>query len=108
MLDADDLASRLTGARPVSRSSSNGNQTIHRQVDNTIHRQVDSTIRRGTADHAGSSPVLGEPSNQGWDLLAQAVDSSGINDFVDWIMEQVENRMARELERRGGHYRGDF
>jgi len=109
MLDADDLASRLNGTRPVSRSSANGNQTIHRQVDNTIHRQADNTIGRATtADHAGSSPVLGEPSNQGWDVLARAVDSSGVHDFVDWIMEQVENRMAGELERRGGHYRGDF
>ena len=109
MLDADDLASRLNGTRPVSRSSANGNQTIHRQVDNTIHRQADNTIGRATtADHAGSSPVLGEPSIQGWDVLARAVDSSGVHDFVDWIMEQVENRMAGELERRGGHYRGDF
>jgi hypothetical protein len=31
-----------------------------------------------------------------------------MQDLMDWIMEQLEDRIAQELERRGGRYRGDF
>jgi Domain of unknown function (DUF4157) len=51
---------------------------------------------------ARSAPIRWQPPIPG------NPDSSATQDMVDWIIEQVEERMVRQIERRGGRYRGDF
>jgi len=46
--------------------------------------------------------------NGTWPKLSRDVDSTTLNTFMDLIMEQLEDRIGREIERRGGRYRGDF
>ena len=82
-----------------------GGETIHRSLDTSTNHTIRRAVAGGGEGRVGSAPDDRPPQ---WDLLNDAVDSSGVQNFVDWIMEQVESRMARELERRGGHYRGDF
>jgi hypothetical protein len=59
---------------------------------------------------ASPSPVPAEfgSSARTWPMLTQGVDSSGLHDLADWIMEQIHERIEREFERRGGRYRGGF
>ena len=40
--------------------------------------------------------------------IADLRSASGTVDFVDWIMDQIEDRLLSELQRRGGRFRGDF
>jgi hypothetical protein len=49
-----------------------------------------------------------EGSARTWPQLTQGLSSSGLQDLTDWIMEQIEERVSRELDRRGGRYRGEF
>ncbi len=35
-------------------------------------------------------------------------DTIGSRDFVDWLMEQLGDRMMAQLEQRGGRFRGEF
>jgi hypothetical protein len=47
--------------------------------------------------------------SRGWPLMTNGLDSSTLRDLADWIVEQVEERVVRELERRGGgRYRGEL
>ena len=34
--------------------------------------------------------------------------TGGVVDFVDWVVEQVEDRVVAEIQRRGGRFREDF
>ena len=40
--------------------------------------------------------------------IADLRSASGVVDFVDWIVDQIEDRLLSELQRRGGRFRGDF
>jgi len=58
---------------------------------------------------SSSSPAVIPNDVRGtWPVLSGQLDSSSLTNFVDWIMEQLEDRIGRELERRGGRYRGEF
>jgi Domain of unknown function (DUF4157) len=100
-VDADELVSRLTSGSGARSAPSQPAQTIRRSND-----PIAPVQRVFGSDE--SAPVYGDQPETGWGMLDRAASSSGQQDLMDWIMEQIESRMASELERRGGYYRGDF
>ncbi|MEQ1701033.1 MAG: hypothetical protein ABMA25_13045, partial [Ilumatobacteraceae bacterium] len=70
-----------------------------------------STIRRAisaadTGADAANTPLQDE--NALPPMIAALHSTGGQLDFVDWIVEQVEDRVVAELQRRGGRFREDF
>lgn len=73
--------------------------------------QPDNTATQGTTSEPGSTgggTQENERRSRTWPAMTGGTDSSSLRDLTDWIIEQVEERVMRELERRGGRYRGGF
>jgi hypothetical protein len=72
-----------------------------------------STIRRALTDDSADSGVVAHsagdtPQPQLPPIIAAMTTTGGQLDFVDWIVEQVEDRVVAEFQRRGGRFREDF
>lgn len=131
---ADDLVQRLAGG-PGSDQRSGGSRGSGHSVGSGPAptapgpRRAPTTIQRtpgvldappavvpGEGSSAPSSSSSGgaapastsATSNQTLPLLNRQLDTSGLLDLADWIIEQIEDRIDRELDRRGGRYRGGF
>lgn len=70
------------------------------------------TIRRvavaDSAADAGSTGNSLQDDNSLPPLIEAMKTTGGQLDFVDWIVEQVEDRVVAEFQRRGGRFREDF
>jgi hypothetical protein len=102
---AEREASRSSGQRPSNHESSSSAASSRPTFDVT-------RSRREFASDGGQSTAVETSVPSGvhgtWPMLSSQLDSSSLTNFVDWIMEQLEDRIGRELERRGGRYRGEF
>ena len=127
-VSASDLAAQITGAkesrteRAANRSGSGtDSRPSHRECSPSAPPSTQSSrpTFNGTRSRSesvpdvdGSSSVAARPTvsdvHGTWPMLSSELDSSSLTNFVDWIMEQLEDRIGRELERRGGRYRGEF
>lgn len=73
-----------------------------------------ATVRRALTDGDAGGADSGQSNNSPQDQSAlppmiEALHSTGGQlDFVDWIVEQVEDRVVAEFQRRGGRFREDF
>ena len=119
-VSASALAAQLTGraAPHVQREMRGGTASrpsanVNPSTLSSGHPAAD--VMRATSDgssgqnQSSSVPAtLPEDVRGTWPVLSSQLDSSSLTNFVDWIMEQIEDRIGRELERRGGRYRGDF
>ncbi len=54
---------------------------------------------------SAQSPDVGEEQ---WEMLRRTVDSSGVTDLLEWIVDRIEERIGDDLARRGGRHRGAF
>ncbi len=112
-VSADDLAQRLSGRSPASTIRRSPTSTASRApaaptIQRTLEQEtseVEDTEQPSTVRAPGSSPSTAART---WPILNRDLDTSGLLDLADWIMEQIEDRIERELDRRGGRYRGGF
>jgi hypothetical protein len=83
----------------------------------TIRRRLSAEPSGGTTATTTNGSVSEQTNGDGdsvdrrtraWPMMTKGIDSSTLRDLTDWIVEQVEERVIRELERRGGRYRGEF
>jgi len=69
-------------------------------------------LQRALTDDSSGSAGGGSGNDSGdtpaYDIIGGLHRTGGVVDFVDWIVEQVEDRVVAELQRRGGRYREDF
>ena len=71
------------------------------------------TVRRAMTD-SGNASGDNQPAAAAQDenalppIIAAMTSTGGQLDFVDWIVEQVEDRVVAEFQRRGGRFREDF
>jgi hypothetical protein len=102
---AAETIRRWNTAKP-SGGTSRSSATIGggREQATTTPSTVDSDPGTDPASASGS----GELRTRSWPVMSAGTDSSTLRDLMDWIVEQVEDRVTRELERRGGRYRGEF
>jgi hypothetical protein len=108
-LSAAALAARFAGGSSGGGSSGGGSSssagvgTIQRAPAATIQRAPTSsdTIRRALGDDGIASAQ--QSGNFPYDLTA--VERRR---FVQWLVENLGDRMLEELERRGGRFRGEF
>lgn len=106
-ISAADLAARLTRSSPQNVQRQPSPEQSWRAptgASNVVQRAETGESEITPATSAG--PVL--DVNGTWPKLSRDVDSTTLNTFMDLIMEQLEDRIGREIERRGGRYRGDF
>jgi len=107
-ISASDLAARLT-ASPAQNLQ---REMAHGQTWEAPARGASDVVRRAETDTmetpSGTSAQPELDVNGTWPKLSRDVDSTSLNSFMDLIMEQLEDRIGREIERRGGRYRGDF
>jgi hypothetical protein len=113
-VSASALAAQISGSGSAHvqrefRGGSGPRPSVDRGPSITTSGRPPSVMRALTEESDGSSSSSLSTDVRGtWPVLSSQLDSSSLTDFVDWIMEQLEDRIGRELERRGGRYRGDF
>ncbi len=118
--DADAAARASTTATNSVRATAKSD-TIRRTVSpgasatRTAPLMAQRLLESGGTQSAdlGNSPATSQSSNgSDTDPLTQNIadlrDASGAVDFVDWIMDQIEDRLLSEMQRRGGRFRGEF
>ena len=69
---------------------------IRRALAEPAHGEVS-----GVQDENKSSPI-------GVPIIDNMTTTAGVVEFVDWIVEKVEDRVIAELQRRGGRFKEDF
>ena len=52
--------------------------------------------------------MLDDGRTAGVPILDNMSSTAGIVEFVDWIVEKVEDRVIAELQRRGDRFKEDF
>ena len=86
--------------------------TIRRSVaapsDNGGPGSSASVVRRALDDQRVASQPALDPAEGPAGIIENLRRTGGVVDFVDWIVEQVEDRVIAELQRRGGRFREDF
>jgi len=112
-------ASRSTGA--VAAGSALAAETIRRSslpvttrsspassTSPIIRRVIDAPGGAVELADGGGAASTGAASDAFTENIADLRSASGAVDFVDWIMDQIEDRLLSELQRRGGRFRGEF
>lgn len=108
-VSAADLAALITGQATSSTAAS-----VRRAMSTSaVHTASDSQPRiqrlQTIGEMSTTSPAAAGAQGQNpWELLTSTDETSGVLDFVDWIVERIEDRLLAEIERRGGRYRGDY
>ena len=105
-----------SGSRPSTTSqstsappSSSGQQGVVRRSTAASAMAGDSVIRRALATGSvDEAPAQQQQTTPLHDLIENLRSTGGVVDFVDWLVEQVEDRVVAEIQRRGGRYREDF
>ena len=108
-VSAAALAARLTGA--ASGGGSGGGVSIQRTPAPSIQREVSTsaTIRRALGDYGPSGGSVGSSgSSDAASDFPYDLSASERRRFVQWLVENLGDRMLEELERRGGRFRGEF
>ena len=65
-------------------------------------------MRRAMDDQRVANQPALDPRQGPGRILDNLARTGGVVDLVDWIVEQVEDRIIAELQRRGGRFREDF
>jgi hypothetical protein len=65
-------------------------------------------VRRAITTGTVTEPPAQQQQAPLHDLIENLRSTGGVVDFVDWLVEQVEDRVVAEIQRRGGRYREDF
>ena len=67
------------------------------------------TVRRAlTPDATTTTTGSADGQRPAFDIVGNLDHTGGVIDFVDWVVEQVEDRVVAEIQRRGGRFREDF
>jgi hypothetical protein len=114
-VSAADLAARIMGNAPpaVRRATAGGAsaRVTTSGVDATATSLAGSgsdVVRRAETEGSPSDAGAAEHSDRPWRVLAETTDSSGVHDFLEWIVERIEERISNDMARRGGRFRGEF
>lgn len=95
-----------TASNVTSSESHSSGETIRRSTAPTVSRTSSQPVVQRV-----ETPTV-EDNSQADDPLTRYIadlrSASGAVDFVDWIIDQIEDRMLSELQRRGGRFRGEF
>jgi hypothetical protein len=106
------LAARLTGGSSGGGSSSSSGSSSGSSSTGTIQRTPAPSIQRNASSSGTVQRALGDDGGGGstgvggdfpYDLTA--VDRRRL---VQWLVDNLGDRMLEELERRGGRFRGEF
>ena len=99
-----------TGAAAVATATAGTQPALQRSVEPTVRRattSTDPTLSSTAASTAawsnGSAPHSTNTPNQ-----ARPETSTALADRIDELLEQLEERVLIELERRGGRFAGYF
>ena len=66
-------------------------------------------VRRAvTPDATTTTTSTDDHQRPAFDIVGNLDHTGGVIDFVDWVVEQVEDRVVAEIQRRGGRFREDF
>lgn len=66
-------------------------------------------VRRAvTPDATTTTTSTDDHQRPAFDIVGNLDHTGGVVDFVDWVVEQVEDRVVAEIQRRGGRFREDF
>lgn len=102
----------ITPAIAVQRPQSDD---VVRRLAIGSHRQRGMSLEGALPAAVAQAPVASSTSDQSSGApdaftaaIADLSTASGVVDFVDWIVDQIEDRLLSELQRRGGRFRGDF
>ena len=109
-VSAAALAAQITGSstRHVQREFATGGGTQQGPSGRTSDGRAPDVMRELSEQPSTGQMSFPSDARGTWPMLSRDLDSTSLTDFVDWIMEQLEDRIGRELERRGGRYRGEF
>ncbi len=111
---AATTASRsTTRAGSVSGAASSDQATVRRligghrvaAVSKPVVDDVSPSLAGSASASSAQSPDVGEEQ---WEMLRRTVDSSGVTDLLEWIVDRIEERIGDDLARRGGRHRGAF
>lgn len=107
----NDHASATTVVRRAVSSA----PAARRQAASTSQAGQPTVVRRAISSDNSSAAASSSATAEGSrgndataNLLSELDRTGGVVDFVDWIVEQVEDRVVAELHRRGGRFREDF
>jgi len=101
-VSADDMLRNISEGRPMPRSGSKPS-SIQRSGDTQTSPTSAPTTTTNTDTGAGAAPKGPTLAS-----LLQQADSGEFQDFVDLIVDVLEERVMTEVDRRGGPLRGGF
>jgi hypothetical protein len=101
-VSADDMLRNISEGRPMPRSGSNSS-SIQRTTE-TQTSPISAPPTNASTDSGGGSAPKGPTLAS----LLQQADSGEFQDFVDLIVDVLEERVMTEVDRRGGPLRGGF